>query len=208
MMFDAMGALSSKFNELPEKASRPFDEDRDGFVIAAGGGMVVLEELNHALNRNSKIYGEIVGYSATSDGVDMVSPSGEGAINCMKNALSISKLDTVDYLNAHGTSTPAGDPTELIAIKKVFKNPPIVGSTKSQTGHALGAAGVLECIYSLLMMRGNYIAESININSPITESQGIKLSKELMQIDNFSSFMSNSFGFGGTNASLVVRKYS
>ena len=119
IMFDAMGALSSKFNELPEKASRPFDEDRDGFVIAAGGGMVVLEELNHALNRNSKIYGEIVGYSATSDGVDMVSPSGEGAINCMKNALRISKLNTVDYLNAHGTSTPAGDPTELIAIKAV-----------------------------------------------------------------------------------------
>ena len=208
MMFDAMGALSSKFNELPEKASRPFDEDRDGFVIAAGGGMVVLEELNHALNRNSKIYGEIVGYSATSDGVDMVSPSGEGAINCMKNALSISKLNTVDYLNAHGTSTPAGDPTELIAIKEVFKNPPIVGSTKSQTGHALGAAGVLECIYSLLMMRGNYIAESININSPISESQGIELSKELKQLENFSSFMSNSFGFGGTNASLVVKKYS
>ena len=208
MMFDAMGALSSKFNELPEKASRPFDEDRDGFVIAAGGGMVVLEELNHALNRNSKIYGEIVGYSATSDGVDMVSPSGEGAINCMKNALCISKLNTVDYLNAHGTSTPAGDPTELIAIKEVFKNPPIVGSTKSQTGHALGAAGVLECIYSLLMMRGNYIAESININSPISESQGIELSKELKQLENFSSFMSNSFGFGGTNASLVVKKYS
>lgn len=208
MMFDAMGALSSKFNELPEKASRPFDEDRDGFVIAAGGGMVVLEELNHALNRNSKIYGEIVGYSATSDGVDMVSPSGEGAINCMKNALSKSKLNTVDYLNAHGTSTPAGDPTELIAIKEVFKNPPIVGSTKSQTGHALGAAGVLECIYSLLMMRGNYIAESININSPISESQGIELSKELKQLENFSSFMSNSFGFGGTNASLVVKKYS
>ena len=208
IMFDAMGALSSKFNELPEKASRPFDEDRDGFVIAAGGGMVVLEELNHALNRNSKIYGEIVGYSATSDGVDMVSPSGEGAINCMKNALSISKLNTVDYLNAHGTSTPAGDPTELIAIKEVFKNPPIVGSTKSQTGHALGAAGVLECIYSLLMMRGNYIAESININSPISESQGIELSKELKQLENFSSFMSNSFGFGGTNASLVVKKYS
>ena len=208
MMFDAMGALSSKFNELPEKASRPFDEDRDGFVIAAGGGMVVLEELNHALNRNSKIYGEIVGYSATSDGVDMVSPSGEGAINCMKNALSKSKLNTVDYLNAHGTSTPAGDPTELIAIKEVFKNPPIVGSTKSQTGHALGAAGVLECIYSLLMMRGNYIAESININSPISESQGIELSKELKQLENFTSFMSNSFGFGGTNASLVVKKYS
>ena len=208
IMFDAMGALSSKFNELPEKASRPFDEDRDGFVIAAGGGMVVLEELNHALNRNSKIYGEIVGYSATSDGVDMVSPSGEGAINCMKNALRISKLNTVDYLNAHGTSTPAGDPTELIAIKEVFKNPPIVGSTKSQTGHALGAAGVLECIYSLLMMRGNYIAESININSPISESQGIELSKELKQLENFSSFMSNSFGFGGTNASLVVKKYS
>ena len=208
IMFDAMGALSSKFNELPEKASRPFDEDRDGFVIAAGGGMVVLEELNHALNRNSKIYGEIVGYSATSDGVDMVSPSGEGASNCMKNALSISKLNTVDYLNAHGTSTPAGDPTELIAIKEVFKNPPIVGSTKSQTGHALGAAGVLECIYSLLMMQGNYIAESININSPISESQGIELSKELKQLENFSSFMSNSFGFGGTNASLVVKKYS
>ena len=126
----------------------------------------------------------------------------------MKNALSISKLEKVDYLNAHGTSTPAGDPTELIAIKEVFKNPPIVGSTKSQTGHALGAAGVLECIYSLLMMRGCYIAESINIKSPISESQGIELSKGLKQLDNFSSFMSNSFGFGGTNASLVVKEYS
>ena len=208
MMFDAMGALSSNFNDSPEMGSRPFDENRDGFVIAAGGGMVVVEELNHALERNSKIYGEIIGYSATSDGVDMVSPSGEGAINCMRNALKMSNLETVDYLNAHGTSTPAGDPTELLAIKEVFKNPPIVGSTKSQTGHALGAAGVLECIYSLLMLNGSYIAESININSAIAESEGINLSKSYKEKNDFDTFMSNSFGFGGTNASLVMKKYS
>ena len=208
MMFDAMGALSSNFNDSPEMGSRPFDENRDGFVIAAGGGMVVVEELNHALERNSKIYGEIIGYSATSDGVDMVSPSGAGAINCMRNALKMSNLETVDYLNAHGTSTPAGDPTELLAIKEVFKNPPIVGSTKSQTGHALGAAGVLECIYSLLMLNGSYIAESININSAIAESEGINLSKSYKEKNDFETFMSNSFGFGGTNASLVMKKYS
>ena len=168
--------------------------------------MVVLEELNHALNRNSKIYGEIVGYSATSDGVDMVSPSGEGAINCMKNALSISKLNTVDYLNAHGTSTPAGDPTELIAIKEVFKNPPIVGSTKSQTGHALGAAGVQECIYSILMMNGNFIAGNKNLTNPIPEADGINIPEKSLEKE-FDSFMSNSFGFGGTNVSLVLSKF-
>ena len=162
-LFDAMGALSSKFNANPEEASRPFDKGRDGFVIAAGGGIVILEELEHAKKRGAKIYGEIVGYSATSDGEDMVAPSGSGAINCMTKALQMSKLNSVDYLNAHGTSTPAGDPTELNAIKKVFKERPIIGSTKSQTGHALGAAGVLECIYSLLMLKNKFIAASLNL---------------------------------------------
>ena len=209
MMFDAMGALSSKYNENPEKSSRPFDEGRDGFVIAGGGGIIILEELSHALSRDAKIYGEIVGYSATSDGGDMVAPSGEGAINCMRNALIMSNLESVDYLNAHGTSTPTGDPVELESIKEVFKDAlPIVGSTKSQTGHALGAAGVLECIYSLLMMKENYIAESINIDSPITESSGIELAREYTKKNDFKAFMSNSFGFGGTNASLIVKKYS
>ena len=207
-LFDAMGALSSKFNANPEEASRPFDKARDGFVIAAGGGIVILEELEHAKKRGAKIYGEIVGYSATSDGEDMVAPSGSGAINCMTKALQMSKLNSVDYLNAHGTSTPAGDPTELNAIKKVFKERPIIGSTKSQTGHALGAAGVLECIYSILMLKNKFIAESLNLSDPIDEVGDLVMANHLIEKKDFSSFMSNSFGFGGTNASIVVKEFN
>ena len=207
-LFDAMGALSSKFNANPEEASRPFDKGRDGFVIAAGGGIVILEELEHAKKRGAKIYGEIVGYSATSDGEDMVAPSGSGAINCMTKALQMSKLNSVDYLNAHGTSTPAGDPTELNAIKKVFKERPIIGSTKSQTGHALGAAGVLECIYSILMLKNKFIAESLNLSDPIDEAEDLVIANQLIEKKDFSSFMSNSFGFGGTNASIVVKEFN
>ena len=207
-LFDAMGALSSKFNANPEEASRPFDKGRDGFVIAAGGGIVILEELEHAKKRGAKIYGEIVGYSATSDGEDMVAPSGTGAINCMTKALQMSKLNSVDYLNAHGTSTPAGDPTELNAIKKVFKERPIIGSTKSQTGHALGAAGVLECIYSILMLKNKFIAESLNLSDPIDEVEDLVMANQLIEKKDFSSFMSNSFGFGGTNASIVVKEFN
>ena len=207
-LFDAMGALSSKFNANPEEASRPFDKGRDGFVIAAGGGIVILEELEHAKKRGAKIYGEIVGYSATSDGEDMVAPSGSGAINCMTKALQMSKLNSVDYLNAHGTSTPAGDPTELNAIKKVFKERPIIGSTKSQTGHALGAAGVLECIYSILMLKNKFIAESLNLSDPIDEAEDLVMANQLIEKKDFSSFMSNSFGFGGTNASIVVKEFN
>ena len=207
-LFDAMGALSSKFNANPEEASRPFDKGRDGFVIAAGGGIVILEELEHAKKRGAKIYGEIVGYSATSDGEDMVAPSGSGAVNCMSKALQMSKLNSVDYLNAHGTSTPAGDPTELNAIKKVFKERPIVGSTKSQTGHALGAAGVLECIYSILMLKNKFIAESLNLSDPIDEAEDLIMANQLIEKKDFSSFMSNSFGFGGTNASIVVKEFN
>ena len=207
-LFDAMGALSSKFNANPEEASRPFDKGRDGFVIAAGGGIVILEELEHAKKRGAKIYGEIVGYSATSDGEDMVAPSGSGAINCMTKALQMSKLNSVDYLNAHGTSTPAGDPTELNAIKKVFKERPIVGSTKSQTGHALGAAGVLECIYSILMLKNKFIAESLNLSDPIDEAEDLIMANQLIEKKDFSSFMSNSFGFGGTNASIIVKEFN
>ena len=180
-LFDAMGALSSKYNLNPEEASRPFDKDRDGFVISAGGGIIVLEELEHAKKRGAKIYGEIVGYSATSDGEDMVSPSGSGAVNCMRQALQMSELNTVDYLNAHGTSTPAGDPIELNAIKKVFDETPIVGSTKSQTGHALGAAGVLECIYSILMLKNKFIAESLNLRNPIDEAKDLVLANQLIE---------------------------
>ena len=207
-LFDAMGALSSKFNSDPEAASRPFDKGRDGFVISAGGGIVILEELEHARKRGAKIYGEIVGYSATSDGEDMVSPSGLGAAKCMKQSLQMSGLATVDYLNAHGTSTPAGDPTELEAIKKVFKRSPIIGSTKSQTGHALGAAGVLECIYSILMLKNKFIAESLNLEDPIEEAINLEFADQMIEKKDFYSFMSNSFGFGGTNASIVVKEFT
>ena len=206
-LFDAMGALSSNYNENPTAASRPFDENRDGFVISGGGGILIVEELEHALSRKAKIYAEIQGYSATSDGDDMIAPSGEGAKNCMKKSLEMSGLKSIDYLNAHGTSTPAGDPIELNAIKSVFKDDiPIVSSTKSLTGHTLGAAGVQECIYSILMMNGNFIAGNKNLTNPIPEADGINIPKKSLEKE-FSSFMSNSFGFGGTNVSLVLSKY-
>ena len=206
-LFDAMGALSSNYNENPTTASRPFDENRDGFVISGGGGILIVEELEHALSRKAKIYAEIKGYSATSDGDDMVAPSGEGAKNCMKKSLEMSGLKSVDYLNAHGTSTPAGDPIELNAIKSVFKDDiPLVSSTKSLTGHTLGAAGVQECIYSILMMNGNFIAGNKNLTDPIPEADGINIPEKSLEKE-FDSFMSNSFGFGGTNVSLVLSKF-
>ena len=205
-MFDAMGALSSSYNESPEKASRPFDIDRDGFVIAGGAGMLVVEELDHALERNADIYAEITGYGATSDGDDMVHPSGEGATNCMLKAVEMHGKDNIDYINAHGTSTPAGDPVELESIKKVFidKIPPI-SSTKSQTGHTLGAAGALESIFSLLMLKNSFISKTLNLSSSIDEGEGLDLVSEVRDQD-LDAVMNNSFGFGGTNVSLVFEK--
>lgn len=206
-LFDAMGALSSKYNETPEQASRPYDANRDGFVIAGGGGMVVVEELDHALARGATIYAEIVGYGATSDGYDMVAPSGEGAVRCMRQAMST--IDgPVDYINAHGTSTPAGDIQELKAMITTFgDNMPTVGSTKSLSGHSLGAAGVHEAIYSLLMQQERFIAATANINTLDTEAEGTPIARERIDNAELTRVMSNSFGFGGTNASLVFQKY-
>ena len=205
-MFDAMGALSSSYNESPEKASRPFDKDRDGFVIAGGAGMLVIEELDHALERNADIYAEITGYGATSDGDDMVHPSGEGATNCMLKAVEMHGKDNIDYINAHGTSTPAGDPVELESIKKVFKEKiPPISSTKSQTGHTLGAAGALESIFSLLMLKNSFISKTLNLSSSIDEGEGLDLVSEVRNQD-LDAVMNNSFGFGGTNVSLVFEK--
>ena len=205
-MFDAMGALSSSYNESPEKASRPFDKDRDGFVIAGGAGMLVVEELDHALERNADIYAEITGYGATSDGDDMVHPSGEGATNCMLKAVEMHGKDNIGYINAHGTSTPAGDPVELESIKKVFKDKiPPISSTKSQTGHTLGAAGALESIFSLLMLKNSFISKTLNLASSIEEGEGLDLVSEVRNQD-LDAVMNNSFGFGGTNVSLVFEK--
>ena len=205
-MFDAMGALSSSYNESPEKASRPFDKDRDGFVIAGGAGMLVVEELDHALERNADIYAEITGYGATSDGDDMVHPSGEGATNCMLKAVEMHGKDNIDYINAHGTSTPAGDPVELESIKKVFKDKiPTISSTKSQTGHTLGAAGALESIFSLLMLKNSFISKTLNLSKSIDEGEGLDLVSEVRNQD-LDAVMNNSFGFGGTNVSLVFEK--
>ena len=205
-MFDAMGALSSSYNESPEKASRPFDKDRDGFVIAGGAGMLVVEELDHALERNADIYAEITGYGATSDGDDMVHPSGEGATNCMLKAVEMHGKDNIDYINAHGTSTPAGDPVELESIKKVFKDKiPPISSTKSQTGHTLGAAGALESIFSILMLKNSFISKTLNLSSSIDEGEGLDLVSEVRNQD-LDAVMNNSFGFGGTNVSLVFEK--
>ena len=205
-MFDAMGALSSSYNESPEKASRPFDKDRDGFVIAGGAGMLVVEELDHALERNADIYAEITGYGAPSDGDDMVHPSGEGATNCMLKAVEMHGKDNIDYINAHGTSTPAGDPVELESIKKVFKDKiPPISSTKSQTGHTLGAAGALESIFSLLMLKNSFISKTLNLSSSIDEGEGLDLVSEVRNQD-LNAVMNNSFGFGGTNVSLVFEK--
>lgn len=208
-LFDAMGALSTKYNETPECASRAYDADRDGFVIAGGGGMLVLEELEHALARGAKIYAELVGYGATSDGYDMVAPSGEGAVRCMQQALSTVDGD-VDYINAHGTSTPAGDIQELKAVKQAYagKHTPVIGSTKSLSGHSLGAAGVQEAIYSLLMQQRGFIAASANIENLDPEAEGLPIAVQRHDDVDLQRVMSNSFGFGGTNASLVFQKYT
>ena len=204
-LFDAMGALSSKYNDTPDKASRAYDANRDGFVIAGGGGAVVLEEYEHAKARGAKIYAEIVGYGATSDGADMVAPSGEGAIRCMQ--LATAGIEgPIDYINAHGTSTPAGDIVELNAIKTVFgMNAPVIGSTKSLSGHSLGAAGVQEAIYSILMMQSDFIAASANIETIDPEAEGMPIA--LHRIDKpINMILSNSFGFGGTNACMTFQK--
>jgi len=208
-LFDAMGALSSKYNDTPTKASRPYDATRDGFVISGGGGIVVLEELEHAKARGATIYGEVVGYGATSDGYDMVAPSGEGAIRCMQQALA--GVDgPIDYINSHGTSTPAGDIQELNAIKQLFagKTTPPISSTKSLAGHSLGATGVHEAIYSLLMMKHNFIAASANIETLDPEAEGVPIVRTLQSGVTLNRILSNSFGFGGTNASLVLQRYS
>ena len=206
-LFDAMGALSTQYNETPEKASRAYDAKRDGFVIAGGGGMVVVEELEHALKRGAKIYAEIVGYGATSDGYDMVAPSGEGAVRCMQQALATVSAP-IDYINAHGTSTPVGDLAEMRAIRKVFgRQMPPISSTKSLSGHALGAAGVHEAIYCMLMMRENFIAGSANIDNLDPELTDMPVLREARSGVNLNTVMSNSFGFGGTNATLVLRRW-
>ncbi|MDN4502636.1 beta-ketoacyl-ACP synthase I [Alteromonadaceae bacterium BrNp21-10] len=206
MEFDAMGALSSKFNDTPEVASRTYDADRDGFVISGGGGIVVVEELEHALARGAKIYGEVVGYGATSDGYDMVAPSGEGAVRCMR--LAMQDIDgPIDYLNTHGTSTPVGDVKELGAIQEVFGGKsPAISATKAMTGHGLGAAGVQEAIYSLLMMEHGFIAPSVNISNLDEQAEGLDIVRETRTAE-LNTVMSNSFGFGGTNATLVMSKY-
>jgi 3-oxoacyl-[acyl-carrier-protein] synthase I len=209
-LFDAMGAMSSKYNDAPETAARAYDATRDGFVIAGGGGVVVLEELNHALARGAKIYAEVTGYGATSDGHDMVAPSGEGGERSMRLALSTLPKDRkVDYINSHGTSTPVGDITEVEAIRRVFGrgNTPPISSTKSLTGHSLGATGAQEAIYSLLMMQGNFITASanvVNLDPALDPSEIATTLSENVQLD---SVLSNSFGFGGTNATLVMSKY-
>jgi len=210
VLFDAMGAMSSKYNNTPELASRPYDVNRDGFVIAGGGGMLVLEELEHAKARGAKIYGEIVGHCANSDGFDMVAPSGEGAIRCMKQALANTDQN-VDYINAHGTSTPVGDMQELHAVREVFKDYdylPKLTSTKSLTGHSLGATGVQEAIYTLVMMNNNFISGSANIENEDPEIGKIEIPRKTLQNIDINLALSNSFGFGGTNACLAISKYN
>ena len=205
-LFDAMGALSTKYNDEPEKASRAFDQDRDGFVIAGGGGAVILEEKQHALSRGAKIYAELTGYAATSDGQDMVSPSGEGAERCMELAWDMCGKKKVDYINAHGTSTPAGDITELNAIKNVFGSEiPMISSTKSLSGHSLGAAGVHESIYSLIMLENGFVAGSANIQNLDEEAKNFPIIQK-NKSHNLTRVLSNSFGFGGTNATLIFEK--
>ena len=210
-LFDAMGAMSSKYNDTPELVARAFDATRDGFVIAGGGGVVVLEELNHALARGAKIYGEVTGYGATSDGSDMVAPSGEGGERSMKLALStLPQGRKVGYINAHGTSTPAGDVTEVKAIRRVFGegNTPVISSTKSLTGHSLGATGVQEAIYSLLMLNGRFITASANVTTLDPELHAAEIATVLQENVDLDTVLSNSFGFGGTNATLLMSKYS
>ncbi len=207
-LFEAMGALSTQYNDTPEKASRAYDSKRDGFVIAGGGGMVVVEELEHALKRGAKIYAEIVGYGATSDGYDMVAPSGEGAVRCMQQALATVDAP-IDYLNTHGTSTPVGDVAEIRAVREVFgDNAPPISSTKSLSGHSLGAAGVQEAIYSMLMMEGDFIAGSINIDELDEEAKGLPIVEKTRENVTLNTVMSNSFGFGGTNATLILKRYT
>lgn len=205
-LFDAMGALSTKYNETPDKASRAYDANRDGFVIAGGGGCLVLEEYEHAKARGAKIYAEVVGYGATSDGYDMVAPSGEGAVRCMKQALTTVNGE-IDYINSHGTSTPVGDLAELRAVKETFgSNIPPISSTKSLTGHSLGATGVQEAIYSLLMMENDFICASANIETLDPEAEGMPIVLKRQDDVKLTRVMSNSFGFGGTNATLVFQK--
>ena len=207
-LFDAMGALSTHYNDTPEKASRPYDKARDGFVIAGGGGMLVLEELEHAKARGAKIYGELVGYGATSDGHDMVAPSGGGATRCMRQAMATVDGD-IDYINTHGTSTPVGDVAELKAIREVFGNTtPAMSSTKSLTGHSLGATGVQEAIYSLLMMQHNFVAASANITDLDEQADGFDIVTERRDDVTIERALSNSFGFGGTNACLVFQRFN
>ena len=207
ILFDAMGALSSKYNSEPKKASRAYDSDRDGFVISGGGGTVVLEELEHAKARKAKIYSEITGYGATSDGYDMVQPSGEGAERCMKQAKKTVNGE-IDYINSHGTSTPIGDIKELEAINNVFRDKiPIISSTKSLTGHSLGATGVHEAIYCILMMKNNFICGSANIFNLDEKAKDCNILLNTIENKNINNIMSNSFGFGGTNATLIFSKY-
>ncbi len=206
LLFDSMGALSSRYNDSPATASRPFDANRDGFVISGGGGIVVLEEYDHAVKRNAKIHAEIVGYGATSDGYDMVKPSGEGAVRCMQMSLA-NVTDPVDYVNAHATSTPAGDTGELSAIRTVFKdNIPRISSTKALTGHGLGAAGVSEAIFTLLMLKQDFVCESANIQTLDEAAEGLPIALERIDNAGLNTVMSNSFGFGGTNATLVFSR--
>ena len=210
VLFDSMGALSSKYNDTPQKASRPYDANRDGFVIAGGGGIIVLEEYEHAKKRGAKIYGEVLGHFANSDGHDMVAPSGEGAVRCMTNALKNTDL-RIDYINAHGTSTPVGDVQEIEAIKKVFLSKgylPKITSTKSLTGHSLGATGVHEAIYTLIMMNDNFISGSSNIENPDPIIKNVDIPRETIENININTALSNSFGFGGTNATLIFSKVS
>ncbi len=207
-LFDAMGALSTKYNDTPEQASRAYDADRDGFVIAGGGGCLIIEELEHAKARGAKIYAELTGYGATSDGYDMVAPSGEGATRCMQQAMAT--VDgPIDYINSHGTSTPVGDLAELGAVQNVFgDNSPAISSTKSLTGHSLGATGVQEAIYSLLMMENDFICASANISTVDEKAQGLDIVLERRDNANINRVMSNSFGFGGTNATLIFDRYN
>ena len=206
LLFDSMGALSSRYNDSPATASRPFDANRDGFVISGGGGIIVLEEYDYAVKRNAKIHAEIVGYGATSDGYDMVKPSGEGAVRCMQMSLA-NVTDPVDYVNAHATSTPAGDTGELSAIRTVFKdNIPGISSTKALTGHGLGAAGVSEAIFTLLMLKQDFVCESANIQTLDEAAEGLPIALERIDNAGLNTVMSNSFGFGGTNATLVFSR--
>lgn len=211
VLFDAMGAMSSKYNDTPEKAARAYDADRDGFVISGGGGILVLEELEHAKARGAKIYAEITGYGATSDGADMVAPSGEGAVRCMKQAIATIP-SKVTYINSHGTSTPAGDITELNAIRDVFhdvgQDVPFISATKSMTGHSLGATGVQEAIYSLLMMENRFVAPSINIENLDEGAKDMPIARDRIDEVDHETILSNSFGFGGTNCTLALSKYT